>query len=300
MRISRQGDTLVVEAPAKLNLHLEVLGRRPDGFHDLKTVMVAVSLTDTLRLRPAPRGEFRLTQRLALPNASALGVAPPDGETNLVIRAARALADVAVAPHGAEIELIKRIPWQAGLGGGSSDAAATLLGLDQLWQLNLSKQELHHIAARLGSDLNFFMERSPLAVCTGRGEAVASLPLRRRIDFVIVQPSGGLSTAEVFRHWIPSECPVDSVPLMHWLANESSPLAPQALYNSLQPPARELHAGVERTCRRLAACGLTAVAMSGSGSACFGVCRSRRHAALLAARLRCERDCRAWAVSTMA
>lgn len=297
MRISRRDDALIVETPAKLNLHLEVLGRRDDGFHDLETVMVAVSLCDTLLLRPALPGQFVLRQRLAFA-APSWGPAPPTDDRNLVLRAARALAEATGTTRGVEIELLKRIPWQAGLGGGSSDAAATLWGLNQLWGLQLAPAVLHRVAATLGSDLNFFVARTPLAVCTGRGEHVQPYPLRRRLDCVIAQPPEGLSTAAVFRHWQPGGAMHRPDQLLSWLRGESALAAPASAYNALQSPALVLHSGVARLCRALAGLGATLVSMTGSGSACFGVCRSRRHAAQVASRVRRQTDCLTWVVQT--
>jgi 4-diphosphocytidyl-2-C-methyl-D-erythritol kinase len=295
MRICRRGDALVVEAPAKLNLGLEVLGRRADGFHDLETVMVAISLRDTLTFRTAPPGIFNLTQRFAL-RTPLSAAAPPSGDDNLVLRAARLLAQTAGVSHGVEVDLVKRIPWQAGMGGGSSDAAATLLALNELWGLHLPAGELHAMAARLGSDLNFFIERTSVAVCRGRGEAVEARPLRRRLDFVVVQPDGGLSTADVFRRWSPQAIPRTATRLLDWLAGYvPHGFTPQP-YNALQSPAEQLHPGVARVCRVLAESGAIAAAMTGSGSACFGLCRTRRQALTLAQQIRQQLQCSTWAV----
>lgn len=296
MRIRRQGPALVVDAPAKLNLFLEVLGRRADGFHDLETVMVSIGLYDTLRLTPISGYGIEFHLDLAIPGCRSAALVPRDG-SNLVVRAAEGLQAAAGVQTGVRIELIKRIPWQAGLGGGSSDAAAAIVGLNQLWQLGLPSARLHEIAATLGSDVNFFIDSAPLAVCQGRGERVEPLPLPRRIDFVIAQPEGGLSTAEVFRKWSAA----GSVRRWtSWQAGMSQPRGSSIIpapYNALEPPARELHAGVGRLCRRLDSLG-TVGAMTGSGSACFGICRNRRQALRLAEQLRNLERCHVWAVSS--
>lgn len=296
MRSDRRGKPLVVEAPAKLNLFLEVLGRRADGYHDLETVMAAINLRDTLTFRPAPAGVLRFTQRLALSTAQ-LGPAPPVGDGNLVLRAARLLAAATSTAAGAEIELIKRIPWQAGLGGGSSDAATTLLALNQLWGLRLPLSDLHTIAAQLGSDLNFFIARTTAAVCRDRGESVQPRALRRRLDFVLAQPVGGLATADVFRRWSRSDAPQTADAWLNWLADGTNRRAAPPPYNALLAPARELHPGVAETCRRLVAAGAVRVGMTGSGSVCFGMCRSRRHALAVAGRIR-RGACTTWVTQT--
>lgn len=296
MRIRRQGPALVVDAPAKLNLFLEVLGRRADGFHDLETVMVSIGLYDTLRLIPlaSPGIEFRLDLATSAPLPTA--TVPGDG-SNLVVRAAQRLQAEAGVTTGVRIELVKRIPWQAGLGGGSSDAAATLVGLNALWQLGLPKLRLHELAATLGSDVNFFIDSAPLAVCRGRGECVEPLPLERRLDFVIAQPEGGLSTADVFRRWNATGTVRDLTAWRGLMSRGSRSGVVPAPYNALEPPARELHAGVGRLCRRLDLLGIPG-SMTGSGSACFGVCRNSRHAMRLAAQLRNLEGSRVWAVSS--
>ena len=186
-----------VFAPAKLNLFLEVLGRRPDGYHEIETVMIATSLYDGLTIHDDPSGEIRL--RCNDPTL------PVDGE-NLVIKAADRLKAATGCPRGARFELTKAIPAQAGLAGGSSDAAATLAGLDRVWDLGLSREALDAIAAEVGSDVAFF-NHVPAAVCRGRGERVEAVSLNDRYNFVLVCPPVGVSTAEVYRKVVPPERP---------------------------------------------------------------------------------------------
>ena len=152
------GDTVHVLAPAKINLYLEILGKRPDGYHEIATLMLAVELFDELDLDLDESGRLSL-------RCDELGLST--GPDNLVLRAARLLKDRARCPHRAKIHLTKRIPWAAGLGGGSSDAAGTLAGLNELWQLNLAAAELASIGSEIGSDVPFFFH-TPAAWCTGR------------------------------------------------------------------------------------------------------------------------------------
>ena len=166
MRLCFQGPSLVVHTPAKLNLFLEVLGRRPDGYHELETVIVSIGLYDTLLFTEEASQRTRLRCRLAL--AQPLAVQQRTslaGEDNLVLRAAALLREQTGCRRGARIELIKRIPLQAGLGGGSSDAAATLVGLNRFWNLQLTAGQLHDLAAQLGSDVNFFLDSPQAALC---------------------------------------------------------------------------------------------------------------------------------------
>lgn len=185
--------TIQIRAFAKVNLTLAVLGRRPDGFHELESWVVQVGLWDDLRLAKSP--ELSLTVDDSAVRSTVAG----DG-SNLVWRAAEALAKAAGGESGVAIQLVKRIPVGAGLGGGSSDAAATLLGLNRLWGLNWPLERLVPIAAALGSDVPLFMERGS-AVIRGRGESVERLAAAWSGWVVLVVPTFGLVTADVYRRW---------------------------------------------------------------------------------------------------
>ena len=158
---------LCVRAPAKINLHLEVLGLRPDGFHELAMLMQSIDLADSLRLRPTADGQISLQcDRADLPTDS----------SNLVVKAGEMLrARSGFAELGAQIVLEKRIPIGAGLAGGSSNGAAALLGLNELWGLGFKGQELHSMAAELGSDMPFCLDGGT-QLCFGRGEQLEALP----------------------------------------------------------------------------------------------------------------------------
>lgn len=183
--------TLTVQAPAKLNLTLDVLGRRPDGFHELESLMVTVGWFDTLTFAPADGFTLWVT--------GADGV--PTDESNLVTRAATALATIADRSADAAICLHKRIPHEAGLGGGSSDAAAALLGLNELWGCGLSRDELSEVAATIGSDVPFFLCGSAAGVVRGRGERVEPIAAGPPRWALLAKPPVGLSTAAVFAAW---------------------------------------------------------------------------------------------------
>jgi 4-diphosphocytidyl-2-C-methyl-D-erythritol kinase len=312
MRIRRQGPSLVVDTPAKLNLFLEVHGRRPDGYHEIETVMVSVGLYDTLRFTPVGEPALRLSVADAVAPAGmqprvvapagmqSREVAPaggrtresiPTGSDNLVLRAAHLLRERCGIEHGAQIELLKRIPSQAGMGGGSSDAAATLCGLNRVWNLGLSSRDLHECAAALGSDVNFFLDSPRLAVCRGRGEAIEPCNLAGRIHFVAAQPERGLSTAEVFRRWTPAGA--GNAPDALLEAARSGGALPE-LYNALQPPAESLYPELKALCDALSRAAGSQALMTGSGSVCFAVCRTQREAFRAAARLRQQCRIRAW------
>ncbi|RMG39892.1 MAG: 4-(cytidine 5'-diphospho)-2-C-methyl-D-erythritol kinase [Planctomycetota bacterium] len=283
----------VVHAPAKLNLFLSVLGRRADGYHDIETVMVAVDLCDTLRFRVLEEPVIRLRVHRAAPRTVGRMMGwerIPCDENNLVWRAARLLQSHAGTRRGVAIELLKRIPPQSGLGGGSSDAAAALLTLNRLWNLNLPQQRLRELAAALGSDVPFFTGQYTAAVCRGRGQHVEPIAGPLGLYFVIARPPAGLSTADVYRgcdttpgkrvdfHWL--QC-LRRAPL-RWLARST--------WNGLLASARRLSVEVEQTLASLRRAGGPVVGMSGSGTACFACCRHLDEARALAARLAAQRQ----------
>src|SRR5215204_1448307 len=166
---------IVIDAPAKLNLGLEVIGRRDDGFHEIATIFLTIDLYDRLTLSPSADLELSCDD-------DALA-----GEDNLTLRALRLLRDETNRPGGARIDLGKRIPAASGLGGASSDAAAALLAGRELWQQDVSDARLHDLAAQLGSDVPFFL-RGGCAVGRGRGDLLEPLPFPADFWFVVVVP----------------------------------------------------------------------------------------------------------------
>ncbi|MGH7126943.1 MAG: 4-(cytidine 5'-diphospho)-2-C-methyl-D-erythritol kinase [Planctomycetaceae bacterium] len=279
---------LVVHAPAKLNLFLEIHRRRDDGFHEIESVLVSVGLYDSLAFADRPSADDDSEAvRLRCRRADSSGVDDcPTGAENLVVRAAELLRRHAGMRRGVGIELIKRIPVAAGLAGGSSDAAATLAGLNRWWKLRLSAAELQRLAGELGSDVPFFLAPSPLAVARGRGEQLEPLRLPAEWHFVVVRPSQGLSTAEVYRHCRPAESLRRAAPLIDALRHGRIGSVGRQLHNALQAPAEALNDQVGQLRSALAQLGLPGHQMSGSGSAYFGLCANRRQARSVAARLR--------------
>lgn len=261
-----------LRAPAKVNLFLELAARRPDGYHDLRTLMVAVSLCDELAFAPAPPGEFRLT--CSDPRLDA-------GPGNLVTRAANLLRRVTGTDAGAAVRLTKRIPLEAGLAGGSSDAAATLVGLDRLWGLGYGVEKLAPLAAELGSDVAFFL-RPPAAWCTGRGEVVEPLRLGRRLHLVLVCPPFGLSTAAVYRSAVVPAEPLAGDEIRRAAAAGDVDAIGRHLHNRLQEPATRLRPAVTDWLERLAALKPAGRLMSGSGSTVFALARDHRDAVRIA------------------
>jgi 4-diphosphocytidyl-2-C-methyl-D-erythritol kinase len=279
--ISASSDSVVIAAPAKLNLFLEILGTRPDDYHELESLMVAVNLFDTLELRA--RSDDAIVLECDPPGLTA-------GPDNLVYKAAEKLRVRAGAPpsRGASIRLTKRIPMQAGLAGGSSDAAAAIFGLTHLWGLNLSGGELAAIAGEVGSDVAFFLSL-PAAWCTGRGEIVSPESPARPLDVVLVCPPVGLATAQVYRAVKVPSRPVDgSAARAAFRAGNPDTLG-AALFNRLQPAAVHLAPVVESVYRRLAGLNPAGCLMSGSGSAVFALCRDSHDAHRVAIAFRASR-----------
>lgn len=302
MLLRQTGRTLVVHAPAKLNLFLKVLGKRSDGYHELETLMVTVGCYDTLRFReddlsasPSPKasampGEIQppgihLSCRWATaPTWSSDAL--PTGRDNLVVRAAELLRQVTGTSQRVSIELTKRIPLAAGMAGGSSDCAATLFALNRLWKLGLSELQLMELASRLGSDIAFFLTRASAALCRGRGELTEPVTTSMRLHFVIAKPRTGLSTATVFRQYRPTGLPQSVQPLIGALRAGRLSLAADRLHNALQAPSEELNADVLRLRETFSRLPFLGHQMSGSGTSYFGICSHREQALALAARIR--------------
>ena len=280
--------SLTVQAPAKLNLFLRVVRRRSDGFHDLETVMTAVNLFDTLTFEPNASSEIQLRVLMAgTRNRSSRPAAPiPTGADNLVIRAAQLLKDHAGISAGVRITLIKRIPSAAGMGGGSSDAAATLAGLNRFWQLSRTQGELMDLAAQLGSDIGFFLGASSTAVCRGRGELIEPLRFPTSLYFVVARPHSGLSTPAVFKQCTPGVSARGIDEFVHSLKQQGLGHTVRLLLNDLQGPAERLNDEVRQLREHFSKLPVLGHQMTGSGTSYFGICASLQQARVIAARLR--------------
>ena len=273
--MSPEAASILVRCPAKLNLFLEVVRRREDGYHEIDTVMQAISLFDDLEIQASDDGELHL--------ACSDPTLPSDAG-NLVMRAALALREATGCALGASMRLTKRIPSEAGLAGGSSDAAGALVGLNEAWGTALGAEELAELAAAVGSDVAFFLTGGA-ARCTGRGEQVEALGTTPTTHYVLVCPQVKVSTARAYGKLRFPLTPVDQVATMtvRSLVDGDIEGLGSSLFNRLEEPAFALYPELREAKRRLEATGLFAgVAMSGSGSALFGLCRPEEHEAALA------------------
>ena len=256
---------LSIQARAKINWTLDVVGTLPNGYHDLDMLMQSVTLCDRLTIEDAP--ECTLSVRMQG------GYVPADG-SNLVLRAARALQEATGETRGARMTLRKYIPVAAGMGGGSSDAAAALKGLNLLWGLGLPDERLEEIGLTIGADVPFCI-RGGLQRAQGVGERLTPLPLKRPLYIVAFQPCRGLSTKEVFTALHeegidPADRP-DNDAAQRALATGDVRLLGRSMGNVLEPVSRRLRPQLDEAIRAIEASGALGARMTGSGSAVFGV-----------------------------
>lgn len=262
-------------APAKVNLFLAVRGVRPDGYHQLETIFQAIDLTDEIELDLLPEGIRVSSDHPDL----------PIGEENLCRRAAALLQQRMASQKGVEIRLTKQIPIGAGLGGGSSNAAAVLRGLSRLWELDLKEHALQQLGASLGADVAFFL-RGGTALGRGRGEFLSPLPTPR-LWLVIAWPKVALSTRLVYQAWDeqPSYGAVELAELAQAIEADDPARIAGALRNDLEAATLRLCPACGELKRRLLAAGALGAMVSGSGSAVFGIAESASEAAEVAGRL---------------
>lgn len=252
-------DSIELLAPAKVNLNLTVKGRRKDGFHDIESLMVPISIFDRLRISHVETGDLQFT---------CSDESLPTGNENLVVRAARLFCESTGVEPRLKISLTKEIPHGAGLGGGSSDAASTLLGLNRLFETELSRDALAKMAAELGSDIPFFIYQSA-AVIRGRGETVSPQPFSQSLSLLLIKPPFGVATPWAYSQWKDSQ------------AIPGVPMDPQAfswgtLQNDLERPVFEKYVllGQLKTWL-LQQPEVKGALMSGSGSTIFAILPER-------------------------
>jgi 4-diphosphocytidyl-2-C-methyl-D-erythritol kinase len=285
MQIHRNAVEIVIQTPAKLNLFFEVLGKRDDGYHEIETLMCPIGWYDTLCFGETSGEDLELEcgRGSLAGDGSGFDEVPRDGR-NLVLRAVDLVRRRTGTKRGARLRLIKRIPTAAGLGGGSSDAAAALVAANLGWKLGLSLLDLASLAAELGSDVPFFLNRGP-AVCRGRGERIEAMRGLGLMNFVVVRPPEGLATAAVYGVCRAAAAPRPLQPLLDALRQGNVRRAGCLLFNRLQAAAEQLSPWIARLGRLLAAEDCLGHGMSGSGTACFGLFRSALQARRVARRL---------------
>jgi 4-diphosphocytidyl-2-C-methyl-D-erythritol kinase len=304
MNLRQSASTRTVPAPAKLNLFLDVLGRQDEGYHELETLMVPLRFWDSLSFTPTRaigsgqpgKISFDVAYAHNWANATNRLAQIPIGSENLVVRALERLRECTGCELGARVQLLKRIPAAAGMGGGSSDAAAALHLGNHSWKLGLSQAQLVTIAAELGSDVPFFLS-SGTAICRGRGERIERIPSTLPLNVVIVKPADGLTTTDVYHAWddqntaVEETANVDRDPrrlneLVAALQRGDVSALGRAMTNQLQVAAVSLYPAIERIHAAFARLDFVGHQLTGSGTAYFGVCRHAQHARRLATILR--------------
>ena len=268
-----------VRAPAKINLSLKILGPRSDEFHEIETLIAPISLYDELKIerRTSKQGiEFRCDD----PSV-------PQSNDNLAARAARAFLKKMKIKSGVLIELKKKIPHGAGLGGGSSDAASTLMALNELFEAKLTREALAKMAEGIGSDVPFFIFQSA-AICRGRGELVSPIKLRKPMFILLLKPQFGVPTAWAYQRWRGAR----EVPGVSYTAQE---IAGRTFVNDLERSVFEKFVCLAQLkVWLLEQPEVGAALMSGSGSTVFAVMRERADARQLGKRAKAALDPELW------
>lgn len=263
--------SLTLVSPAKLNLILYVLGKRRDGYHELLTLFHRISLGDTLRLQKRSTGLRLVCSHPRVPK-----------QTNLITKAFHLLKARHPFSGGVTVRLMKRIPIGGGLGGGSSNAATFLLGMNRLFRLGLTPKELIELGRRLGADLSFFISGARHAIGRARGDEIEPLPFKRRLWFLLLPASRGLSTRRVYQGLRDSTRRVSLTKVNHDVRMASAFLekgnlsrAERFLANHLTPSAEQIRPLLRKRRERLRGLHLGACQMSGSGPTLFILFTSR-------------------------
>jgi len=293
---------LVINSYAKVNLYLAVVNKRRDNYHNIKTLFERISLSDKITLS---------SRRDNLIKISCSDPRVPKGRSNLCFKSAELLRRNFGVKKGVDIRIAKRIPVAAGLGGGSSNAASVLFGLNKLWKLNLSRGKLVNLAKKIGADVPFFIYQTPFALGLERGDKIR--PIRRiektRLWHILVVPDFKVSTPLIYAKWDElnrrksccKSCgsglttPEFDVNILTSVLGKKSPsLAGEILYNGLEDSAAGIYPEINRIKEKLVSLGAKTILMSGSGPAVFGVVSSRKEALIL--RRKIKRASGSWQV----
>jgi 4-diphosphocytidyl-2-C-methyl-D-erythritol kinase len=276
-------NAITVKSPAKLNLHLRILGKRSDGYHELLTLFHRISLADTITIRKISKS-FRLTT-----NVPSLET----GEGNIITKAYRELQKRFPEVGGVSVRLTKRIPLGAGLGGGSSNAAFFLSGMKKLFRLRISAQELFSIGKKLGADVPFFLLNTRQAMAWGIGDKLQKVPCKSRLGFLLLVTDQGLNTKKVYKTLARSERPLSLTKerriariLRSFLERKRVREASTIARNDLEIPAFRLMPSIPKAMAVLKGLGTPFVLMSGSGATVFAAFSSREEALDLSKRLK--------------
>lgn len=264
-------NSLFLRSPAKLNLYLKVVCKRPDGFHELKTIFERIDLADDIRLFREASGKIRIT--CDHPQV-------PKGPKNLVYKVAQLLRQDFGVKEGVKIDITKRIPVAAGLAGGSSNAATVLSGLNKLWKLGLDKDGLVDYARKVGSDVAFFLHDCSWALGTGRGDVIRPLEIPHKLWHVLVVPKVKMLTPKVYgaMNLKLTKFGDDVNILTRYLAKNDVAGVGSLLFNDLEQPISQLKPNLLKIKEKLSSFDVAGVAFSGSGPSVFAVVESKKKA----------------------
>ena len=266
---NREINRISLKAPAKINLFLEILGKRDDGYHEIETVMQEIDLVDNLQFEEIQEGvKLKCNDKNI-----------PSDENNLVCKAANLILNECGIKKGVLISLEKNIPVGAGLGGGSSDAATTLKALNLLWKIGLNDAELMHFAAKLGSDVPFFI-KGKTSLCSGRGEKITPIEVKSEMNYLVIFPHINISTATIYRNLKIdlTKKIIDVSFFLNALKHHKAAGISKLLFNRLEEVIFTTYPDlldVKKVLGHYDFCGLS---VSGSGSAFFGLCKDRQQA----------------------
>ncbi|MFC1594045.1 4-(cytidine 5'-diphospho)-2-C-methyl-D-erythritol kinase [Candidatus Omnitrophota bacterium] len=281
--------SLILKSPAKLNLYLNVIGKRRDGYHSLYSLFERIDLCDEITLTARTDSAIKI---------SSTSSQIPSNSSNLAYTAAQLLKETLKICSGVSIRIKKRIPVAAGLGGGSSNAASVLLGLNRLWRLGLTKKDFLRFSQQIGSDVPFFVCGNRFSIATGRGEKLKNVTSMKSLWHIVVVPRRKVSTKVVYKalRWNKTKSGASSCAkmttytnlltksrdnanmLIHALDRHNLPMAQRYVFNALEKPAVRLCPSISMIKRTLSSLGVEVCALSGSGPAVFGIVNSRKEA----------------------
>jgi 4-diphosphocytidyl-2-C-methyl-D-erythritol kinase len=280
---------VVLNSYAKLNLYLEVINRRKDSYHNIKTLFERINLCDIITLKARQDKIIKITS-----NSADI----PKDATNLAYKSAKILQDSFRVNRGVEIKINKRIPVGSGMGGGSSNAAVVLCGLNRFWKLNLSRAKLVSLGKKIGSDVPFFIYDCAFALGGAKGDVIKPLSSLKGIKLwhVLVVPKIKVSTPLIYRKWDKNSSNlgltrpaynVNILPLA--LKKKDLALLGSSLFNSLEAVTAKIYPELKKIRAKLGFLGVRSILMSGSGPTMFGITSSRKEAVFLYRRLRKEK-----------
>jgi len=276
------GVAIRLRTHAKVNLFLRVVGRRPDGYHEIESIFHGISLADDLTVRPTQGDEVEVD--MTIPRGSEHGA--PQRESNLAYLAAAALGERGATRSGVSIDIVKNIPIGAGLGGGSGNAAGVLVALNELWGAGFGNDDLNLLGASVGSDVPYCLMGGTMLV-TGRGDKLTPLPSPRDLQFVLGISDQPLLTRDVYAHWdeLGASSGAGSASMTLALGGGDPHEVAQLLHNDLEPAAFSLRPELEELKKVISTAGALGAGLTGSGPTLFGIAADAAHARDIAAKI---------------